>query len=957
MKLQLFGRKCRAVLSAALAAAVLTCGISAHPFTEENLLYRTERTLSEGLTYEMMYTDNGLGSVSRRGYLYTYTPGASTLPYLTYGTHIYGMETTSSMAKTVQTQLAENTGRVVGGINGDFYSMQTGIPIGVMIGDGTILCSDAGAAAIGIRSDGSCLIGQPTIKTVLHRVLENEADAVPTADAEAFSLPVAHINKLPAVWGAYLCTPAFGKTTCAAENGTEYVFRTEEGRLAVGQSVTAVLAEIREDTKNTEIPEDGFVIVVHAACQAAGAYRALAVGDRVQIACTAAEGWEDVVFAVGGGDILVQNGIARNDGFSVSHAKTPNPRTAVGYTADGELKFFALDGRSETARGMTLAELAETMAGFGCIGAINLDGGGSTTVLVRADDDALTVANMPSDGRERKISNAVLFVDGAQPDGIPFGVRITPESPIVYGDAAVDFDFMVYDRAHTPLSSDGMTVTWSSDGGVIDGDGVFRSDAAAEQMSVCVQVTYPLTDAEGAETVCMLESTETVFRTRTLTGLSSDVRHLTVPGGGASAPVHVTGLWLGHPVYLDPAAVQASLTGAVSGAFVDDTLSVHLPEPMLGQPEDGFPRETLVLSVDDGQRVHTLSLPVTCGAAPDVVLTMDVLVPVTLFRMDDGGHLTRAAGAGRDGKAAVSFTASEITPCTTPAAPYPVKRMDLYLLSDTRPEGLSARLTYRGEDYTLPWVISDDFSRLGGWYRISLDTTAIDPLGIRGFTFDTMLSSDVPLTAVMDDLTYWYGDEIASFTDTAASWAYDSIEAVSRMGVVNGIANGDGTYRFAPDACLTRAEFAVMIARFLALSVPVAAEVSAFADAASIPAWAAPGIAAVTDGGYMRGKGAVDELGNMTVSFAPGDTMTRAEVLQVLGAILRAADIGDGTTGNTEFADDDRIPGWARENIALLAAYGIASGYADNTLRPGAEITRAEVVALLCRTHNVLIGQ
>ena len=77
----------------------------------------------------------------------------------------------------------------------------------------------------------------------------------------------------------------------------------------------------------------------------------------------------------------------------------------------------------------------------------------------------------------------------------------------------------------------------------------------------------------------------------------------------------------------------------------------------------------------------------------------------------------------------------------------------------------------------------------------------------------------------------------------------------------------------------------------------------------------------------------------------------------MLGAILRAADIGDGTTGNTEFADDDRIPGWARENIALLAAYGIASGYADNTLRPGAEITRAEVAALLCRTHNVLIGQ
>ena len=60
-----------------------------------------------------------------------------------------------------------------------------------------------------------------------------------------------------------------------------------------------------------------------------------------------------------------------------------NPRTAIGYTADNNLVLVAVDGREGSSIGMTLNELASFMQSIGCVGAINLDGGGSTVMYVK----------------------------------------------------------------------------------------------------------------------------------------------------------------------------------------------------------------------------------------------------------------------------------------------------------------------------------------------------------------------------------------------------------------------------------------------------------------------------------------------------------------------------------------------------------------------------------------------
>ena len=81
-----------------------------------------------------------------------------------------------------------------------------------------------------------------------------------------------------------------------------------------------------------------------------------------------------------------------------------NPRTAIGYTADNNLVLVAVDGREGSSIGMTLNELARFMQSIGCVGAINLDGGGSTVMYVNG-----SVVNNPHQRGGIPLSNAIVL--------------------------------------------------------------------------------------------------------------------------------------------------------------------------------------------------------------------------------------------------------------------------------------------------------------------------------------------------------------------------------------------------------------------------------------------------------------------------------------------------------------------------------------------------------------------
>ena len=117
--------------------------------------------------------------------------------------------------------------------------------------------------------------------------------------------------------------------------------------------------------------------------------------------------------ALGGGPVLLESGTTRITfdeevfwGSGMGSLDARHPRTALGYTHDGRLLLLVVDGRSDESLGATLGELARELQARGAVEALNLDGGGSTTLVVNG-----AVINRPSDKTgAREVASALLLV-------------------------------------------------------------------------------------------------------------------------------------------------------------------------------------------------------------------------------------------------------------------------------------------------------------------------------------------------------------------------------------------------------------------------------------------------------------------------------------------------------------------------------------------------------------------
>lgn len=135
---------------------------------------------------------------------------------------------------------------------------------------------------------------------------------------------------------------------------------------------------------------------------------------------------------VGGSQIIVRGGQAILFPGS-KFAETRHPRTAVGIDAGGtQLTLLVVDGRQpELSIGMTLAELSAEMIRAGCATAINLDGGGSTTLVYRdAKSKKLAVLNSPSDSKERAVADVLGVTINAN---APTNAVTTHTTPTMWG--------------------------------------------------------------------------------------------------------------------------------------------------------------------------------------------------------------------------------------------------------------------------------------------------------------------------------------------------------------------------------------------------------------------------------------------------------------------------------------------------------------------------------------------
>ncbi|MFK2826357.1 phosphodiester glycosidase family protein [Bacillus sp. B190/17] len=179
-----------------------------------------------------------------------------------------------------------------------------------------------------------------------------------------------------------------------------------------GREVTGKVSAIRKygERSSSAIPKNGFVLSAHG--EKTELVKQLRLGDSVSLTIDLDEKWKDSRFMLASGPLLVQKGKVNMTMAETSpNAKSRAPRSAVMVDQSGRKVYFVtVDGRQKGRPGMTLKEFAQYLQSVGGYQALNLDGGGSTTMAGRAIGSSKSkVLNRPSDGRERAVS-AILEV-------------------------------------------------------------------------------------------------------------------------------------------------------------------------------------------------------------------------------------------------------------------------------------------------------------------------------------------------------------------------------------------------------------------------------------------------------------------------------------------------------------------------------------------------------------------
>lgn len=167
--------------------------------------------------------------------------------------------------------------------------------------------------------------------------------------------------------------------------------------------------------------------------------------------CNAALDAGNVREAVAGFGDIFENGHARSGLDNTTRAS----RTAIGIKADGTVVMLMVDGRQAPySVGMTMAEVAASMEALGCVEAVNLDGGGSSTFATQREGEpenettaGLTLRCRPSDGYERKVSNTIMVLSNAQPTGTFDHAVLTPNNEVYTPGSTVPFTAAGVDAA------------------------------------------------------------------------------------------------------------------------------------------------------------------------------------------------------------------------------------------------------------------------------------------------------------------------------------------------------------------------------------------------------------------------------------------------------------------------------------------------------------------------------
>lgn len=372
------------------AQELIAQGTVTSPILQDNFIERANEILStEGQEKEF---NQSVRQRYRTGYIYDIAPGVKHIK-LTHNCHgrpvrvnvveinqrinpnieISPQLSSSKLSsKSTITSIAKKQNSIAA-INGTYFKPQTGVPLGtLMINKKMYTGPIYNRVALGIFDDGFDMA----------RIELN-------ANINYFggSIQVDNINQPRMIsTDVIVYTPEWGNFSPASPQ--------------LGIQVLVANGKIESiSTQSLPIPSDGYVIIGPKS-----KLMPLFKVKRINLDIKTIPNWDNVNHIISGGPYLVKNGkmfVDINE-QKLGAISGKNPRTAVGYTKEGNFIMVAVDGREGASVGMTLWELAAFMQSIGCVNAMNLDGGGSTVMYVKDH-----VVNMPKVRGGIAISNAL----------------------------------------------------------------------------------------------------------------------------------------------------------------------------------------------------------------------------------------------------------------------------------------------------------------------------------------------------------------------------------------------------------------------------------------------------------------------------------------------------------------------------------------------------------------------
>ena len=970
---------------------------------------------------EQVFWSNSKSDLRTERYI-SYSPADGISPVVVYGDKLMSRQDLAAMAKSLEAQGL----RVVGGVNGDFFDLSTGNALGVIISDGVLRTTSGGYYAVGFLPDGTAFIGKPDLavtatfngstmrvtdvnKTrtaadgkhegglylytdefstttqhtspgydvILTPVTSNVGETVDVdlevtdTDGTASEAAAAASAEAPDTGAASsddIATDSQNLETAAPAEGTREVDEVTgslvlSDELTVGGRLVCTVDQVLESTTSIQIPEGKLVLTVNKQNNEwlLGQVSSLKPGDQVSIDVTAADSrWNNVVTAIGGYYKIVTNGQVGPQTDS-----TANPRTAIGIKADGSVIFYAIDGRqSGYSVGATLTQVAQRLIELGCVEAVALDGGGSTTIgATLPDASSMSILNSPSDGSLRTVSNGIFLVSSLKPNGVLDHYYVTPYDSVVLSGAQVALKATPVDENGYAFS-DSTTVSWSirNGDGIVDVNGVFTAGSE----SGTTQVTASSGRAEGTASITVVKSPDSISVTNQATG----------------APVTSIALDPQESIDLTASAVwkKISLTS-------QDTCYLWSVDPAVGTVD-----ENGVFTA--GTKSATGNLTVSAGGT---YVTIPITVAGHIQTLDDFETDAGLAALTSSSNAVVNReTSGDLVRYGKQSA-----RVD-YSAGETGSASLSAALTIpAGDRYLSMWVYGDGSGNtLTATIADSNGATSDVVLSALDFTGWKHLTAALPEGAAsLRGLTVVYGggekaigtiylDQFTTATEDLTDETVPTVTVTAQDGKLTGYVSDNVDKDFAKSAItltldgksvdftwnqstgtltytlpasdgklhrltVTAADQSGNVGRGSYNILPTTNEdgsttyQSPFADMTAH--WADLYTTYLHDMGVIQG---VESSAGLL--FQPDKNITRGE-FSLMVARWMGLDLTAYSDVTLPFADLDTTPSWCVDAMKAMYAEGIIKGSLDNGVLMGratASISRAEAMTILGRIQG-----